>query len=442
VTAPDFIEPIVGFRAWRVDRGVLVPWSAGAAGAWNPGVNTARCLFHVEHRAPVATCTCGLYALADADDERLRPHVEAVGAIVAWGDVEVHRTGFRAEQATIVALALPDPCPRRHAEDLRDAARRYGVPLVAQDHLVATACEYGRPIPWASVPVRPRAAERPAVPSLETVGLSGMAVDDHVAALITAHGVRLRPTREARDAAGGDGERVHLLEAGDPVRRGDVVMRFGDERGIVVRSPLSGHVAYCAGMDVVVAPTRWEDEAFELVWGAAGEQAYRAELGAAARHGDPFAVIRIAWVHATASIRSAGDVLAALRRERDRPRFADEGEVYAQLGRALAERLATPDARRAAGRLRLTILLRLHRPDAALLLDLAGEHPEVRFDTAEEPADLTLYAAAETADDLFAGRTDFATAVRARDVQSSASAAEVLRAASVLKPLVAASALR
>ena len=470
MTAPDFIEPIVGYRAWRIDGGVLVPWSMGVAGAWEPGANTARCVFHAEHRAPVAQCSCGLYALADASDERLRPDHEAVGAIVAWGDVEVHRTGFRAELAAIVALALPDRVRPAHEQDLRLAAARYGVPLVPADRLVEAACEHGRPIPFETIPRhRPARAD---VPPLDRVGLTGIAVDDHVEVTLVATGVRLAATPAVRAVSEPGG--TALVEVGTRVRRGDLLTRLNpqppsergqtplgglglesagnageptgrpnprppSERGqtplggLVVRAVVSGEVVEVGDGLVVIAPSRWEEEAVEVAWGAAGVRAYGAALADLGRRGDPFADIRTAWVTATAGIRSAADVRRVLRAAKDAPRFPDEHAVYATVGAALRSRLASEEGRRAARRLGGTVLWRLHRPDAAMLLDL--DSGAVRFDAPDAQADLVLYAAAETADDLVSGRTDFAKALRARDVQSSAATSEVLRAASVLQRL-------
>src|SRR3954465_746626 len=109
MTAPDFIEPLIGFRAGRVeDDGALVPWALVGSGAWAAGVNTAVCHAGRKHRPPDPGCMCGLYALASPSDRRLHgSDGQIVGAIAAWGDVELHRTGFRAEHAAVVALAEP-----------------------------------------------------------------------------------------------------------------------------------------------------------------------------------------------------------------------------------------------------------------------------------------------------------------------------------------------
>ncbi|HEY2636707.1 MAG TPA: hypothetical protein VGI54_04905, partial [Solirubrobacteraceae bacterium] len=105
--APDFAEPLIGFRAWRLEGGRLCAWSA-ATGPWSFDVTEAACCYK-PHAAPYPGCSCGLYALADPRDRRLWQHGQVVGAIVAWGAVELHRSGFRAEKARVVALAHQSP---------------------------------------------------------------------------------------------------------------------------------------------------------------------------------------------------------------------------------------------------------------------------------------------------------------------------------------------
>lgn len=74
------------------------------------------------------------------------------GAVVAWGTLQVHRDGFRAEHAQVVALAAPDSAELvalAHA-----AAERYGVPLVAYDELDRHAAAHGQPLPASIRPPR------------------------------------------------------------------------------------------------------------------------------------------------------------------------------------------------------------------------------------------------------------------------------------------------
>ncbi|MCW2996355.1 MAG: hypothetical protein JWQ18_3850, partial [Conexibacter sp.] len=88
--APDFLEAVVGYRAWHVEEdGLLRPWTFLAL-PWAPGANHAVCARDVRHAPPVADCMCGLYALTDPADRRLDFRADqAVGAIAAWGDMEV-----------------------------------------------------------------------------------------------------------------------------------------------------------------------------------------------------------------------------------------------------------------------------------------------------------------------------------------------------------------
>src|SRR4051794_26823443 len=106
------------------------------------------------HRPPAPDCMCGIYALADPEDRRLHGwDDQIVGAITAWGDIELHRTGFRAEQAEVVALAGEGAAAEA-------AARRYGVPLVERAQLPVVAREHGRPIEPGLVGVEPTQQDR------------------------------------------------------------------------------------------------------------------------------------------------------------------------------------------------------------------------------------------------------------------------------------------
>lgn len=450
MTVPDFVEPLVGYRAWRLAEDELVPWSAGLAGTWTPGVNQARCLHAANdprHAPPVADCSCGLYALADVDDDRLRPDSEAVGAIVAWGDVEVHAAGFRAQYAAVVALARPSATAVPHAWRLEAAAARYGVPLVPRAGLVAAALEYGRPIEFASIPPSRRRAiriERRPSPPLSAEGTEGVAVDEHLTVRIERGGARLAPTAAlAAELRGGGGASV--ADPGTPVAAGDVVARVGGDGGVVLRTPVAGVVGSAEGaaagagpaegtpFALWLAPTNWADDAGAIAWGPPGARLYAAELADAHRRGaDPFAPLRARWLHAHAEIRSGADVLAALRRERARPRFATAEEARAAIAGGLRAALADASVAAAARRMPSRVVWRLHAPEADIALDPS---PAVLVDEPPAAGDLVLHAAAATADDYFAGRLDLAAALRRRDVQSSAPPAAILRAASVLKPL-------
>lgn len=157
VSAPDFIEPVIGYRGWRVDQARLWAWAAGSV--WGPGVNRARCYAGVlgkrrlqSHSVPDQNCSCGLYALNDSDDARLPSDADVWGAIAAWGDVQVYQTGFRAEFACVVALAASNAAEEWKRWRVEAVARAYGVPVVPVGELEAAARVHGAPLVWDALP--------------------------------------------------------------------------------------------------------------------------------------------------------------------------------------------------------------------------------------------------------------------------------------------------
>jgi hypothetical protein len=166
-------EPVMGWRLWHLRSGVLHSWAI--ENCWEPGENRARCLDPGGRPCdapPGRHCHCGFWALWSPAQcvDRARGMGETashvMGLIAGWGTVALHgREGFRAERASIACLfvdrpsggAAPpgitrrvatwlgwpgrrEPEPADHDETepeprrlrlLRDAARRYGVPLVS-----------------------------------------------------------------------------------------------------------------------------------------------------------------------------------------------------------------------------------------------------------------------------------------------------------------------
>jgi hypothetical protein len=143
--APDLIEPLVGFRNWRVDGDALV--SPYTPVAWREAVMCARCLADGHHRAPHPSCGCGLSAYREPQTRFAIVDFRGVCGIVSlWGHVEAHADHVRAEYARVEALALYRGWSERQraavraiAGDLRadlvdlwgqrEAAAAYGVPL-------------------------------------------------------------------------------------------------------------------------------------------------------------------------------------------------------------------------------------------------------------------------------------------------------------------------
>ena len=195
-----------------------------------------------------------------------------------WGDIEVHRTGFRAQYACIVALALPAVCGEENRRRLAAAAARYGVPLVPDDRLMEIALEYGQRLRFDEVPRRRRDPQPVAgtVPPLSLGGPLGTAVDDHVHVELDDRlvWIRLTPTLAGELPAGAA---VHQrVDEGDSVRCGDTLATVDvGEETIVVRSPLSALIALPHGSSTKnwrlgLIPTCWDVEALESRVGRAG----------------------------------------------------------------------------------------------------------------------------------------------------------------------------
>jgi len=163
-----FTQCVVGYRAWIADSDLLWPIAVRHAPPWQPGVNTAQCRRDAprlaseaepacerspQHVAPDAECRCGLYSLRnlrrewgcwlsiDAGDEWT-----VVGAVASWGRIEVHRAGFRAEHARVVALAHR-PWAGADGAAVHRIAERYGVEVTGLCDLEVAASRYGAPLP-------------------------------------------------------------------------------------------------------------------------------------------------------------------------------------------------------------------------------------------------------------------------------------------------------
>jgi hypothetical protein len=149
--APDFATAVAGYRAWQLGPGgVLFPLALPAAPPWERGVNRALCFAtrsHDPHEAPGVDCICGFHALHRPTDPRLGLGHPAVGAIAAWGEIEVYASGFRAEYASVIALVHGQSRSTDPPARLREAARRYGVRLVSMADVEAEVGEFALPLP-------------------------------------------------------------------------------------------------------------------------------------------------------------------------------------------------------------------------------------------------------------------------------------------------------
>ena len=149
--APDAIEPITAYRVWLADRAGNLS-SLGPRRAWPPETwMQAECRF-TPHDAPVAGCSCGIYAKKDLDGvvalsirmfpwmwssanrgaaraltptTLLRKRVGILGKVELAGKVIEHDGGYRAERARIAEIvALPG-----FARWTEAVSKRYGVPV-------------------------------------------------------------------------------------------------------------------------------------------------------------------------------------------------------------------------------------------------------------------------------------------------------------------------
>ena len=126
-SAPDYFEPVVAWRAWKVVRsgGRARLSSLFVALTWTPdAATTARCMawrapwrwLRTRHEAPREECDCGIYAttlavLAEHLTPRTltSPGVQRIvlGRVSLWGSVVECVNGWRAETAYPERLFVP-----------------------------------------------------------------------------------------------------------------------------------------------------------------------------------------------------------------------------------------------------------------------------------------------------------------------------------------------
>jgi hypothetical protein len=166
------------FRAWTLD-GYRLRSANPAGGYWTAGVNHAECRRSsyapsplqmpwavpaggsrpsATHEAPDPKCHCGLYAWYEprrlarfmAGDAEL-----VYGVVLAWGRVEVHADGFRAEYAEPALLSYSESQSYRHVRRVQAIGSELGIPVVELDELEDAAQAFGEPVPMELRPKRP-----------------------------------------------------------------------------------------------------------------------------------------------------------------------------------------------------------------------------------------------------------------------------------------------
>ena len=110
---PDYISPVVAYRAWQLDAYGLRSLSGEP---WHPGRSLAaacrasvRGTAHDVHDAPQMNCTCGIYAAKSHADLRTAGYAGfgIHGEVYLWGTVVEHELGWRAQYACPKNFFLP-----------------------------------------------------------------------------------------------------------------------------------------------------------------------------------------------------------------------------------------------------------------------------------------------------------------------------------------------
>jgi len=102
---PDYISPIVAYRAWYWDAAGIRSFCGQA---WHPGQPLAATCrrfvaeaAHHLHQVPEMNCTCGIYAAKSRDALRRAGYMGfgIHGEVYLWGTVVEHEIGWRAQYA-------------------------------------------------------------------------------------------------------------------------------------------------------------------------------------------------------------------------------------------------------------------------------------------------------------------------------------------------------
>ncbi len=170
--APDLIEPVVGFRNWRILRTGPAPGELSSPYfqvAWSEPVIRAECrrwrtpeaLLDTPHVAPQSECGCGIRAYHTPTGEFSKVDYRAVSGIVTvWGRIEIDADEMRAELARVEALAVYSRWSRRQRDAVQDVAANLGVELVDLRELGIAAADFGAPPPASLLADHPAEAIR------------------------------------------------------------------------------------------------------------------------------------------------------------------------------------------------------------------------------------------------------------------------------------------
>jgi hypothetical protein len=150
-TAPDYCDPVVGWRAWRAleSGGEVALASVFHRDRWpclDPLASTCKTFRapwrrrREPHAPPSSHCVCGIYAASTRDlacayappfrSPSPGPYA-VVGTVALWGDVIEYTDGWRASFAYPRRLYVLYAGGRRatHAARVAKSLERYGVPV-------------------------------------------------------------------------------------------------------------------------------------------------------------------------------------------------------------------------------------------------------------------------------------------------------------------------
>src|ERR1017187_4917180 len=127
MNVPDYISPVIAYRAWRCDAAGL---KSVCGELWHPRQPlAARCRVadckafvgraHDAHEPPQTNCTCGIYEAKTLPDLRSAGYggYGICGEVCLWGKVIEHERGWRAQLAYPKNLfLLPNALPFTLAE--------------------------------------------------------------------------------------------------------------------------------------------------------------------------------------------------------------------------------------------------------------------------------------------------------------------------------------
>lgn len=158
MSAPDLLAEVIGFRSWRIANGHLqspyIPcrWDGRTMRAVCYDAN--RVLTRGEgwldepHDSPHPDCRCGIYAYHSPGARSYYGEVWwCEGVVAAWGRLEVHADGYRAEFARVEALGVPDLGNPRLEQAVEAIGRELGLPVMPAAALPRFASGLGDPVP-------------------------------------------------------------------------------------------------------------------------------------------------------------------------------------------------------------------------------------------------------------------------------------------------------